>query len=96
MIFPKLKNKVFGYVDLNLEAEEWIEKKGLIVSELENPLIDPKVCEEFVNDVHKKYSLDFSITVGISMVFKRVKKDNGYRSAKRRGGRTVSLHYSPD
>lgn len=60
MIFPKLKNKVFGYVDLNLEAEEWIEKKGLIVSELENPLIDPKVCEEFVNDVHKKYSLDFS------------------------------------
>jgi len=60
MIFPNLKNKSFGYVNLNLEAQEWSAEKGINITKENNLLLDPKICEEFVNDVHKKYSLDFS------------------------------------
>jgi murein DD-endopeptidase MepM/ murein hydrolase activator NlpD len=59
MIFPNLKNRVFGYLDLNLEAKEWFKQKNIDLSE-KNILINPDKCEEFVNDIHKKYSLDFS------------------------------------
>ena len=60
MIFPNLKNKIFGYVNLNLEAKEWVVEKGISITEENNPFLNPKICEEFVNDLHKKYSLDFS------------------------------------
>jgi len=59
MIFPNLKNKVFGYLDLNLEAKKWSKQKNIDLSE-KNILINPDKCEEFINDIHKKYSLDFS------------------------------------
>lgn len=59
MIFPNLKNKVFGYVDLDKEAREWFLIKNIDLYS-KNPLIDPKKCQEFIDFVHKKYSLDFS------------------------------------
>ncbi len=59
MIFPNLKNKTFGYLNLNTESIEWCNKKG-IDSSAKNVLLDPSVCQEFIEDIHKKYSLDFS------------------------------------
>lgn len=58
MIFPFLKNKNFGYVNLNLEAEKWIAGNKFKLGK--NPLLDPAVCQLMVNDVNKKYGLDFS------------------------------------
>ncbi len=58
MIFPSLKNKVFGYLNLNTEAQKWISEKGIVGDE--NKLLDPSMCEQMVLDVHKKYSLDYS------------------------------------
>jgi murein DD-endopeptidase MepM/ murein hydrolase activator NlpD len=60
MIFPSLKNKNFGYVNLNTEAQGWCSAKGLANTKKHNPLLDPKTCQEMVNDVHAKYSLDYS------------------------------------
>lgn len=60
MIFPKLKNSIFGYVNLNLESEEWYKQKDIDSSTSKNILLDPKSCQKFIEDVHKKYSLDFS------------------------------------
>ena len=58
MLFPTLKNKKFGYVNLDLEARKWIAEKK--ADQKSNPLLDPKVCQEMVNDVNRKYGLDFS------------------------------------
>lgn len=58
MIFPDLKDQRFGYVNLNLEAEDWLKNRKQ--SGEENPLLDPIVCQEMVAFVHKKYNLDFS------------------------------------
>lgn len=58
MIFPKLKNKVFGYVNLNIEAELWM--KGKKPAPSKDALLDPSISTEMVDDVHKKYGLDFS------------------------------------
>lgn len=58
MIFPRLKDKTFGYVNLNLEASEWLANKKFV--EDKNPLLDPVICQQMVDDVHRKYHLDFS------------------------------------
>lgn len=59
MIFPKLNNKSFGYVNLNLESKDWYKEMALDPNS-ENILINPIKCQEFIDDIHKKYSLDFS------------------------------------
>lgn len=59
MIFPNIKGKNSGYVNLNLEAIEWYTLKNLNING-KNILLDPQKCQYFVNDVHEKYSLDFS------------------------------------
>ena len=59
MIFPKLKNYIFGYINLNLESKDWYEKMD-INTDNNNVLINPAKCQEFIESVHKKYSLDFS------------------------------------
>ncbi|MFM7088973.1 MAG: peptidoglycan DD-metalloendopeptidase family protein [Candidatus Paceibacterota bacterium] len=56
MIFPNLKGKKFGYVNLDLEAVLWRANKGSKT----NPLNNPDVCNQFILDVHKKYNIDFS------------------------------------
>jgi len=58
MIFPELKGKKCGYVNLNLEAEKWVLAQG--ISSDPHPLLDPAVCQKMVDAVHKKFSLDFS------------------------------------
>ncbi|MDB5194493.1 MAG: peptidase [Parcubacteria group bacterium] len=58
MIFPALQGKVFGYVNLNLEAQEWISRQAEKTEE--NALLDPVICEQMVTSVHDKYDLDFS------------------------------------
>lgn len=58
MIFPNLKGKKFGYVNLNLEAIEWSKQNGQDL--MINTLIHPEVCQQFVDFVHKKYNIDFS------------------------------------
>ncbi len=58
MLFPTFKNKISGYVNLDTEARVWVKEKG-IVSE-PNPLIDPVICQNMVDDVHRKYGLDYS------------------------------------
>lgn len=60
MIFPNLKNKIFGYINLNLEVKDWYTEKGLDFSVGKNIILDPKICKDFVDDINKKYSLDFS------------------------------------
>jgi len=59
MIFPNLKNKIFGYVNLNIESIAWCDINK-ISNESKNILLDPTVCQKFIVDIHKKYSLDFS------------------------------------
>lgn len=58
MIFPNLKDKNIGYVNLNSEAIEWYKKDEYSLGK--NKLLIPEICQNFINDIHKKYSLDFS------------------------------------
>ena len=58
MIFPKLKNEVFGYVNLNSEAQLWMESKKPAPSK--EALLDASLSSGMVDDVHKKYGLGFS------------------------------------
>lgn len=58
MIFPTLKNKKARYVNLDLEARKWVAEKKF--DRKKNPLLDPNVCQNMVNDVNTKYGLDFS------------------------------------
>ncbi|MDD5165186.1 MAG: peptidoglycan DD-metalloendopeptidase family protein [Candidatus Pacebacteria bacterium] len=58
MIFPELKNINTKCVNLNAEAIDWI--KGKIFPSTDHPLLDPAICQEMVDDVHKKYDVVFS------------------------------------
>ncbi|MEI7720041.1 MAG: peptidoglycan DD-metalloendopeptidase family protein [bacterium] len=58
MLFPKLSGKSVGYVNLDTEARLWIKERGLGTEQ--NPLIDSSICQTMVDDVHKKYGLDYS------------------------------------
>ncbi|MDE1874579.1 MAG: peptidoglycan DD-metalloendopeptidase family protein [Patescibacteria group bacterium] len=58
MIFPDLKGKRFGYVNLNLEAEAWLKHNES--RSASNPLLDPSICQSMIDSVHEKYCLDFS------------------------------------
>lgn len=50
------KDDKYGYANLDLEARKWIvEKKS---NQKENPLLDPKICQEMINDVSKKYDVN--------------------------------------
>lgn len=58
MLFPHLQNKKFGYVNLNLLAQEWLAENK--ITDPQNPLLKPEICQNMVNDIHKKYGLDYS------------------------------------
>jgi murein DD-endopeptidase MepM/ murein hydrolase activator NlpD len=58
MIFPKLKGKIFGYVNLNTEAELWMKNKK--PSPSKEALLDASISSIMVTDVHNKYHLDYS------------------------------------
>jgi murein DD-endopeptidase MepM/ murein hydrolase activator NlpD len=58
MIFPSLKKNIFGYVNLNFEAQEWIS--NIYKGDKEYPLTDPVISQEMIDYVHSKYSIDYS------------------------------------
>ncbi len=60
MIFPKLKNKKFGYLNINNEAEIWCSEVGIKVTTEDNPLNDPATCQRMLAEVHAKHGIDFS------------------------------------
>ncbi len=58
MLFPSYKNQISGYLNLDTEARLWMQQKGLPIHP--NPLIDPVICQQMVDEVHQKYGLDYS------------------------------------
>lgn len=58
MLFPTLRYHPFGYVNLDTEARRWIEEQEMPIDP--NPLLNPKICEDMVRCLHKKYKLAFS------------------------------------
>src|SRR3989339_1541746 len=59
MLFPELKEKRFGYVNMNEAAKAWFAKyPEPIVSE--NPLLDPATCQAMMNEVHAELGIDVS------------------------------------
>lgn len=66
MIFPTLKGRVSGYVNLDLYARGWLTRNGYSSSHseigypAESPLLDPAVCQDMVRECHAHLGLDFS------------------------------------
>jgi hypothetical protein len=60
MIFPSLKGKTFGYVNLNTEAAEWCASKNFKYDRKNNLLLNPDISQEMLEDAHKKYVVDYS------------------------------------
>jgi murein DD-endopeptidase MepM/ murein hydrolase activator NlpD len=66
MIFPTLKRRRSGYVNLDLYARGWLERNGYNGAHSEvgypavSPLLDPAVCQAMVNECHAKLGFDFS------------------------------------
>lgn len=58
MIFPELKNKKFGYINLNLEAKKWLISQDIYSGT--NSLLDPVICQRMVTEVQERFNLDFS------------------------------------
>ncbi len=58
MIFPELKGKVFGNVNLNIEAELWMKNKK--PAPPKDALLDANISSGMINDIHDKYKIDFS------------------------------------
>lgn len=57
MIFPELQERRFTKIDLDIEAKRWLTKDHL---EQKNPLLNPFVCERFVEDCHRRLGIEFS------------------------------------
>lgn len=59
MLFPELRSKRFGYLNLDAVARQWLQAQGVSESD-PNPLLDPSVCEGMIRSVHEELGLDFS------------------------------------
>lgn len=59
MLFFELARKTFGYVNLNVAAERWLSRQG-IASDETNPLLDPVVCGQMVDELHETLGIDYS------------------------------------
>ncbi len=57
MLFPQLKNTRVGQINLNNESV--LIGKGRN-GEVENPLLDPKKCQEMIDDYHRRLDLVWS------------------------------------
>lgn len=55
MLFPKLKNKTIGYLNLDTESKDL----GLKFQDV-SQFLDPNFCEDFVNRLHEKNKIDYS------------------------------------
>lgn len=59
MIFPTLKGKPYAEVNLNDLAKKWLTEKYPSPPE-KNPLMDPLVCQQMVDEFHASNGLAFS------------------------------------
>jgi hypothetical protein len=59
MLFPKLTGSRFGYVNLNICAEEYLTETGWKPGG-RNPLVDAEACQRFVGLIHERLAIDFS------------------------------------
>lgn len=61
MLFPTLAGRKFAEVDLDREAEPWIEKyqreHGASPC---SPLLDPALCAQFIGELHREKGVDWS------------------------------------
>jgi murein DD-endopeptidase MepM/ murein hydrolase activator NlpD len=61
MIFPTLKNKAYGYINLNEAAKSWAARQsGRYAGRADNPLNDPAICAQMVEDFHGEHGWGFS------------------------------------
>ena len=62
MIFPTLAGKKFGRIDLNEAAKCWLTEQGInhCAIEFDNPLLDPNICRQMVEEHQHSLDLDYS------------------------------------
>lgn len=59
MLFFELAKKEFGYVNLNSAAKRWFLQNQISSNET-NPLLDPIICNQMVEDLHEQLGIDYS------------------------------------
>jgi murein DD-endopeptidase MepM/ murein hydrolase activator NlpD len=59
MLFFELAQKEFGYLNLNTAAKRWFFRNGISTTEA-NPLLDPIVCNQMVEELHEELGLSYS------------------------------------
>ncbi len=55
MLFPQLKNKTIGYLNLDTEA-----RKMNLAEQKISQFLNEDFCDNFVNNLHKKHKIDYS------------------------------------
>lgn len=60
MIFPTLKGKVTGYVNLNEYAAGWLKRNNHKPRLKKSPLLDPEICQAMVEECHMQLGVDYS------------------------------------
>ena len=58
MLFSELRSKKFGEINLNTEAQRWLEVHASV--EGANPLLDPDTCLQMVHEASARLGFDFS------------------------------------
>ena len=59
MLFPSLKGKTFGYVNLDLLAQKWLAMHPQ-TDGAKNPLLDPSITLSMVEDFHRHTGVTYS------------------------------------
>jgi murein DD-endopeptidase MepM/ murein hydrolase activator NlpD len=57
LLFPQLKDRTFGHVNLEKEVAASIWKRKV---KGRNQLLNPEVCQELIDDIHRRYQLAWS------------------------------------
>lgn len=57
MLFPELKNKRSAEINLDREAQKWLATQPVGAT---NPLLNPAVCQDFIDSLHERLGVDFS------------------------------------
>jgi murein DD-endopeptidase MepM/ murein hydrolase activator NlpD len=60
MIFPDLKGKLVGYVNLDEYAKRWLRRNGYEEYPSKSPLLDPRICQEMLDECHALLGLAYS------------------------------------
>lgn len=60
MIFPTLKGRSTGYINLNEYAKEWLKRNTCEHELTESPLLDPQICQAMVDECHIRLGVQYS------------------------------------